>query len=85
MPIDHEVLSCEHVERDSDEHKLESLLYFTLLTVSPVQVKPVQAILDSPGKRVVGPDLAKSCSIFLCCWSSSLTADYWSSSLTADC
>ena len=67
MPIDHEVLSCEHVERDSDEHKLESLLYFTLLTVSPVQVKPVQAILDSPGKRVVGPNLANCCYIFLFC------------------
>ena len=66
MPIDHEVLSCEHVERDSEGQKLESLLYFTLLIVSPVQIEPVQAILDSPGKRVVGPNLANCCSIFLC-------------------
>ena len=66
MPIDHEVLSCEHVERDSEGHKLESLLYFTLLIVSPVQIEPVQAILDSPGERMVGPNLANYCSIFLC-------------------
>ena len=55
MPVDHQVLPREHVERDSEHETVNTLTVNPF--VLPVQVEPVQTVLYGPGKTVVGADL----------------------------
>ena len=57
MPIDHQVLPRQHVERDSEHETVKTWLDTS--SFLPVQVKPVQAVLYGPGETVVGADLLR--------------------------